>query len=160
MQRSCLMLMAWILAATTALAQGDDEARIRALTEQFCDAVVKGDLSLLDTLFDPNPGNVYYDINEGPLVGLERLKRVWRAAVRNGRLAAFQFGDDLRIQVDGDRALQTGSWTQSQVQQDGSTRRISGRATILWRRSGEGWRVYHYHGSVTPPRPAASGAPR
>jgi ketosteroid isomerase-like protein len=154
-----LLLLAWLpaLPAGSAPVPADDEAEIRALTERFCESVVQGNLDFLDTVFDPDPTNVYYDINEGPLLGLDRLKRVWRAAVRNGRLAAFGFGDDLQIRVEGDRALQTGSWTQRQVQQDGTTREISGRATILWRRLGDGWKVYHYHGSVTPRRLAGRG---
>ncbi|GAB4121019.1 MAG: hypothetical protein Kow001_19760 [Acidobacteriota bacterium] len=157
MKPACLILVAGMLAISSAAAQGEDEVQIRLLTERFCASVVQGNLDVLDTLFDPDPTNVYYDINEGPLVGLDRLKRVWRAAVRNGRLAGFEFGNDLQIRVEGDRALQTGSWIQRQVQQDGTTREISGRATILWRRLADGWRVYHYHGSVTPRRPPGGG---
>ena len=143
----------WLLSAgPVLLLASDDEARIRELTSQFCSAIVSGDLSVLDRLFDSNPANVYYDINEGPLVGLDRLKRVWRAATRNSRLRSFEFGDDMRIDLDGDRALQTGTWTQTQIQEDGSSREINGRVTILWRKGAEGWKVYHYHGSITPRR--------
>ena len=140
------------LTAFPALAAGNDEQQIRALTAEFCAAIVKGDLSILDRVFDPSPTNVFYDINEGPLVGLDRLKRVWGAATRNGRLLRFEFGDDLRIDLDGERALETGSWTQEQSAPDGTSREIHGRATILWRKTGDGWRVYHYHASITPRR--------
>lgn len=138
-------------AAATLRAESDD-AQIRALTSDFCSAVVSGDLSVLDRVFDSSPTNVYYDINEGPLFGLERLKRVWSAATRNGRLKGFAFGDDLRIDLHGDQALETGTWTQTQAQSDGSTREIHGRATILWRKTADGWRVFHYHASITPRR--------
>ncbi len=133
-------------------AASKDEATLRQLTDEFCSAVVAGDLSVLDRTFDSSPSNVYYDINEGPLVGIDRLKRVWQAATRNSRLTSFEFNDDMKIDVDGDRALQTGTWTQVQLQADGSTRRIEGRATILWTRAGDTWKVYHYHGSITPQR--------
>lgn len=129
-----------------------DEAAIRKLTDEFCAAVVAGDLSIVDRVFDPDPSNIYYDINEGPMVGPQRLKRIWQAATRNLRLASFHFNDDLRIDIQGDHALQTGTWIQTQVQEDGSTRPIEGRATILWTRKGGDWKVYHYHGSITPRR--------
>jgi ketosteroid isomerase-like protein len=151
--RACLAVTLLFAAVPSTLAAGsDDEAAIRTLTDEFCAAVVSGDLSILDRTFDADPSNVFYDINEGPLVGLDRLKRVWQAATRNSRLNSFQFHDDLKIDVEGERALQTGTWTQSQIQADESTRQIEGRATILWTRKSGDWKVYHYHGSVTPRR--------
>lgn len=129
-----------------------DEHEIRDLTSEFCASIVSGDLSILDRVFDASPTNVYYDINEGPLYGLDRLKRVWTAATRNGRLTGFEFGDDLRVDLHGDHALETGTWTQTQAQSDGTEQKIRGRATILWRRTDNGWHVYHYHASVTPRR--------
>jgi ketosteroid isomerase-like protein len=151
----CLVaVLSFGLVYSTLTAQGeqDDEQEIRELTSEFCAAIVKGDLSILDRVFDPGASNVYYDINEGPLIGLPRLKRVWGAATRSGRLTSFEFGDDLRVDVDADQALETGTWTQTQMQPDGTARHIRGRATILWRRTDDGWRVYHYHASVTPRR--------
>jgi ketosteroid isomerase-like protein len=130
----------------------EDQEEIKDLTEQFRKSILDGDLSVLDRVFDPDPSNIYYDINEGPLVGLERLKRVWRAATRNSRLTGFEFGDDMKIEIDGNRALQTSSWTQTQVQEDGASRNIQGRASILWHKTDDGWRVYHYHASITPRR--------
>jgi hypothetical protein len=59
-----------------------EEDEIRDLTDQFRKVILQGDLTVLDRIFDTDPSNVYYDISEGPLVGNERLKRVWRAATR------------------------------------------------------------------------------
>lgn len=129
----------------------DDEARIRAMTETFCKSMEEGDLTILDELFDLSPENVFYDINEGPLTP-ERLKQVWRAATTNYEIRRFVF-TDMKVSLDGDRALETGSWEQTQSAKTGETRDIAGRATILWKRSPAGWKVYHYHASVTPPRP-------
>lgn len=141
-----------LVPSTSVQASENDAAQIRRLTSEFCSAIVKGDLSILDRVFDPSPSNVYYDINEGPLIGLDRLKRVWGAATRNGRLTSFEFGDDLRVDVNGEQALETGTWTQEQAQSDGTTLQIRGRATILWHDTADGWRVFHYHASVTPRR--------
>jgi len=134
-------------------AADNDEAAIREMTSEFCGAVARGDLTVLDRMFDPATSNVFYDINEGPLMGTERLKRVWQATTRNSRLHRFEFGPDMKITIDGTHALQTGTWTQVQAQQDGTTREITGRATILWKKSAGTWKAYHYHGSVTPRRP-------
>jgi len=128
----------------------DDETQIRALTEKFCKSMEQGDLSILDEMFDLSEGNIFYDINEGPLTP-EGLERVWNAATTNYELRHFAF-TEMNVSVDGDRALQTGSWEQTQAAKSGETRDITGRATILWKRTATGWKVYHYHASVTPPR--------
>lgn len=157
MRTKGLTLSLWMIclsaATIPARASDADQAQIRELSHRFTEAVVSGELGVLDQVFDADPSNVYYDINEG-IVSFDRLRRVWQAATRSGRLQSFEFGDDMRIQVDGDRALQTTSWTQTQKQQDGSSQEIAGRATILWKKTADGWRVYHYHGSVTPRRQA------
>lgn len=137
-----------IFLATVALAQ-DGEGQIRAVTDEFCKAIVAKNLDAIDKVFDPDPTNIYYDINEGPLVGIERLKQVWRAAVTNQTISRFQFGNDMKVSIRGTEALQTGSWTQTLTAR-GVQRNVSGRATILWRKTPNGWRVFHYHASVTP----------
>jgi ketosteroid isomerase-like protein len=144
-----LFLITALLGATVLGAQ-DDEAQIRALTEKFCKSMEQGDLSIIDELFDLSPGNVFYDINEGPLTP-DRLKRVWTAATTNYEIRRFVF-TDMNVSVDGDRALETGSWEQTQAAKTGESRDIAGRATILWKKTPSGWKVYHYHASVTPPR--------
>lgn len=152
MNRVLTALCVLVLASSPAFGASSAQDEIKSLTSKFCEAIVAGDLSVVDKMFDAAPSHVFYDINEGPLVGLERLKRVWGAAIRDSRLKSFTFTDDLQIELDGDRALQTGSWVQTQAQPDGSIREIQGRATILWHNTADGWKVYHYHASVTPPR--------
>lgn len=139
-----------VVASSSSHALEDDEQQIRDQTKRFCDAMVEGDLSILDQLFDLSPGNVFYDINEGPLTP-ERLKRVWNAATTNYDIQRFVF-TEMNVSVDGDRALQTGSWEQTQQGKSGESREIAGRATILWRKTPSGWKVYHYHASLTPRR--------
>lgn len=141
-----------LLLATTGWAADGDVDQIKKLTLEFTGAIVSKDLSVIDRIFDNDAGNIYYDINEGPLTSLSRLKQVWRAATTNYTLAKFEFLPDMKILVKGDEALQTGSWTQTQQRRDGSSRDFSGRATILWKRTASGWKVYHYHASITPPR--------
>lgn len=147
----------WVLGLLPALlfaspCRADDRQEILSLTEQFCTAMEKGDLTVIDQVFDAAQGNVFYDINEGPL-DFERLKRVWRAATTNYKLSHFAF-KDTKVELEGDRALQTGIWEQTQENKEGVSRNITGRATILWKKTASGWRVYHYHTSVTPPRQA------
>jgi ketosteroid isomerase-like protein len=132
----------------------EGEQEIRALTEEFCKAMEAGDLSIIDRIFDLSATNVFYDINEGPL-SPERLKRVWTAATTNYDIARFVF-TEMRVDLDSDRALQTGIWEQTQVKKTGESRDIAGRATILWKKTPSGWKVYHYHASITPPRPGAN----
>jgi ketosteroid isomerase-like protein len=153
---SCLALLGLGLGLGLVLpravtAAQDDAQQIRDLTDRFCKAMEAGDLTIIDQIFDLSPENVFYDINEGPL-SPERLKRVWTAATTNYDIKRFVF-TDLRVDVDGERALETGSWEQTQASKSGESRDIVGRATILWKKTSSGWKVYHYHGSVTPRRP-------
>ena len=140
-----------MLVAQAVYAQGAED-EIRAKTKKFTEAIVSKDLSILDDVFEKDPGDIYYDINEGPLVGFDRLKRVWTAAVTNNTITRFDFRDDMKIFVDGDHAAQMATWTQTQVDRAGASRDINGRATVLWRRRDGAWKVWHYHASITPPR--------
>ena len=147
----CLLAMA----SVAALAQNPDQ-EIRAKTKKFTEAIVSKNLAILDDVFEKDPANVYYDINEGPLVGFERLKRVWTAATTNFTISKFDFADDMKIWVSGNDAVQVGSWMQVQENKSGQSREIKGRATVLWRKRDGAWKVWHYHASITPPRPQRS----
>src|ERR1700754_3535089 len=89
-----------LLLQAAALAQ-DPQAEIQAKTKKFTEAIVSKDLSVLDQVFEKDPTNIYYDINEGPLVGFDRLKRVWTAATTNYTISKFEFSDDMKIQIAG-----------------------------------------------------------
>lgn len=146
-------------ATPASTAPGDVVADIKARTKQFTEAIVSKDLSVLDKMFESQTGNVYYDINEGPLLTFDRLKRVWTAATTNFTISKFEFNDDLKVDKVGDVLVQTGTWNQTQVAKSGTSRDITGRVTVLWRKTGNDWRVFHYHGSITPPRPPAAPRP-
>ena len=142
-----------ILLVAPVVAYGQDaQQEIQAKTKKFTEAIVSKDLSVLDQVFEKDPNNIFYDINEGPLAGFDRLKRVWTAATTNYTISRFEFGDDMKILVNGDNAVQTGTWTQTQVTKAGQGRDIKGRATVLWRKRDGQWRVWHYHASITPAR--------
>jgi ketosteroid isomerase-like protein len=132
------------------------EQEIRAKTRKFTEAIVSKNLTILDDVFEKDASNVYYDINEGPLVGFERLKRVWTAATTNYTISRFDFNDDMKILVDGNDAVQVGTWIQTQVARSGQSRDIKGRVTVLWRKRNGAWKVWHYHASITPPRQRTS----
>jgi ketosteroid isomerase-like protein len=129
------------------------EQEIRAKTKKFMEAIVSKNLAILDDVFEKDPANIYYDINEGPLVGFERLKRVWTAATTNYTISRFDFTEDMKILVSGNDAVQLGTWIQTQENKSGQSREIKGRATVLWRKREGAWKVWHYHASITPPRP-------
>ena len=145
--------------APVSLAPAEIVAEIKARTKQFTEAIVSKDLSVLDKIFESQAGNVYYDINEGPLLTFDRLKRVWTAATTNFTISRFDFNDDMKIDQVGDVLVQTGTWAQTQVAKSGTSREIVGRVTVLWRKTGNEWRVFHYHGSITPPRAPAPPRP-
>ena len=132
------------------------EQEIRAKTRKFTEAIVSKNLTILDDVFEKDASNIYYDINEGPLVGFERLKRVWTAATTNYTISRFDFNDDMKILVDGNDAVQVGTWIQTQVARSGQSRDIKGRVTVLWRKRDGAWKVWHYHASITPPRQRTS----
>ncbi len=147
--------------APVSTAPGGVVAEIRAKTKQFTEAIVSKDLSVLDQMFESQAGNVYYDINEGPLLTFDRLKRVWTAATTNFTISKFDFNDDMKIDQVGDVLVQTGTWSQTQMAKSGASRDIVGRVSVLWRKAGGEWRVFHYHASITPPRgPAPPRPPR
>ena len=148
-----MLRVALILLLAPVMAYGQDaQQEIQAKTKKFTEAIVSKDLSVLDQVFEKDANNIYYDINEGPLMGFDRLKRVWTAATTNYSITRFEFGDDMKILVNGDNAVQVGTWAQTQANKAGQSRDIKGRATVLWRKRDGQWRVWHYHASITPAR--------
>ena len=145
-----LVLLA--LCVVPAFSQDSDVAQIRALTREFSERIVSKDLTVIDKVFDADPGNVYFDINE-QMIGLPRMKQVWQAATGNYTLSAFTFDEaPMKVTVTGDHAALTTTWKQIQTTRGGATRNVSGRVTILWKKTGSTWKAYHYHASVTPAR--------
>ena len=149
--KTLALLCLLAVSSTVAFAQ-NPEQEIRAKTKKFTEAIVSKNLAILDDVFEKDPSNIYYDINEGPLVGFDRLKRVWTAATTNFTISKFDFADDMKILVNGDNAVQVGSWMQTQENRSGQSRDIKGRATVLWRKRDGAWKVWHYHASITPAR--------
>ncbi|HJZ69793.1 MAG TPA: DUF4440 domain-containing protein, partial [Blastocatellia bacterium] len=147
-----LALLCLLTVSSVAAFAQNPEQEIRAKTKKFTEAIVSKNLTVLDDVFEKDPSNIYYDINEGPLVGFERLKRVWTAATTNFTISKFDFTDDMKIWVSVDNAVQVGSWMQTQENRSGQSRDIKGRATVLWRKRDGVWKVWHYHASITPPR--------
>jgi ketosteroid isomerase-like protein len=147
MKRLTLLCLLAVI-SVPAFAQ-NPEQEIRAKTKKFTEAIVSKNLAILDDVFEKDPTNIYYDINEGPLVGFERLKRVWTAATTNFTISKFDFTDDMKIWVNGNDAVQAGTWTQTQENKSGQSRDIKGRATVLWRKRDGAWKVWHYHASIT-----------
>ena len=45
----------------------DAQTEIQAKTKKFTEAIVSKDLSVLDQVFEKDPTNIYYNINEGPV---------------------------------------------------------------------------------------------
>ena len=145
------ILVVLALCAIPSIAQDSDIAQIKALTREFSERIVAKDLTVIDKIFDADPRNVYFDINE-QMIGLPRMKQVWQAATGNYTLSAFTFDEaPMNVTVTGDHAALTTTWRQTQASR-GTTRNVSGRVTILWKKSGSTWKAYHYHASVTPAR--------
>jgi ketosteroid isomerase-like protein len=150
-----------LLAMTAVVVNAQNpEQEIRSKTKKFTEAIVSKNLAILDDVFEKDPANIYYDINEGPLVGFDRLKRVWTAATTNFTISKFDFTDDMKILVNGTDAVQVGTWMQTQENRSGQSRDIKGRATVLWRKRDGAWKVWHYHASITPPRGGAQRPPQ
>jgi len=140
------------VSAVSAFAQDSDVAQIKALTKEFSERIVAKDLTVIDKVFDADPKNVYFDINE-QMIGLPRMKQVWQAATGNYTLSAFTFDEaPMNVTVTGDHAALTTTWRQTQASRGGASRNVSGRVTILWKKMGTTWKAYHYHASVTPAR--------
>ena len=149
-----------LIVAQMAIYAQDAQQEIQAKSKKFTEAIVSKDLSILDQVFEKDPSNIYYDINEGPLVGFDRLKRVWTSATTNYTISKFEMSDDMKILIDGNSAIQTCTWMQTQMNKTGQSRDIKGRATILWRKKEGQWRVWHYHASITPTRQPPQQQPR
>lgn len=80
--------------------------------------------------------------------GFEAMAQRYRSAYptreKMGRLA---FSNLAFEQLEGDRAVVTGSW---ELELAGGDKRPGGVFTLIWRRCGDGWKIVHDHTSSRP----------
>jgi len=73
-----------------------------------------------------------------------RYKEAYPTREKMGRLS---FSSLTFEQLDGDRAVVTGSW---ELEIAGSDKRPGGVFTLIWRKFDDGWKIVHDHTSSRP----------
>jgi L-asparaginase / beta-aspartyl-peptidase len=74
----------------------------------------------------------------------KRYRETYSSKAKMGRLTFARLAFE---QLEGDRAVVTGSW---ELELEGSDKRPGGVFTLIWRRFEEGWKIVHDHTSSRP----------
>ncbi|MCE9592121.1 MAG: nuclear transport factor 2 family protein [Planctomycetes bacterium] len=123
--------------------------------ERFASAVRARDYAAGRAMFDP--GVVAFGTVASHITHLDRLiAEQWRPVWEN--TSGFRFDPaSITVHVAGDLAWAAAAWTSSGTHVDGGTFPRAGRATIILRRTEQGWLATHTHFSFNP---SPSDSPR
>ena len=114
----------------------DDKAAIRALIDQYADAVFRRDASDWGNCWAEN---AHWSLMGTEVAGRDAIVALWTQAMTNFRFVAF-FAQPGVIMVDGDSGAGR-VWTQEVLEvADGTVTRPIGRYDDIYARTAEGWR--------------------
>lgn len=124
----------------------DREAILSVLTAQ-AEAWNRGDLETFLQGYWRSEKTVFAGgdkVHRGFQAMAERYRNSYPTREKMGRLA---FSNVAFEQLEGDRAVVTGSW---ELEIAGQEKRPGGVFTLLWRRFPDGWKIVHDHTSSRP----------
>jgi ketosteroid isomerase-like protein len=139
-------------------AQATDRDHVLALHQAYLKANEKIDPSLLEGVWDDDPGNIFYNLNGFTYTGLAHWSRLWKYFSPRMEQIVPYTSYDQRVVIEGDVAWITASrfgetrWigTEPPPRPDGP---VMSRSTEVLMRTPDGWRVVHTHfsrGSLSP----------
>lgn len=153
--RSALVGLALVaVLATSAQAQTPDEQQVRTVVTTYNDAITRMDVSRTPALFWPS--SAIYE--NGGVEGTFAHYLEHHLGPELADLAGFEFRDhEMTVEVDGDTAFVTETYTYHITFKDGARAPIERRgvATSVLRKRGDEWRIDIYHSSARPFRPAS-----
>lgn len=142
MRRSALFLVL----AGCATAEPDRREILAVLAAQ-AEAWNRGDLDLFLTGYWRSDQTVFASgdkVHRGYQAMADRYRAAYPTREKMGRLT---FSNLAFEQLEGDRAVVTGSW---ELEVAGQEKRPGGVFTLLWRRFADGWKIVHDHTSSRP----------
>ena len=147
------LTLAAVLTAS-AQAQTSDEQQVRAVVTAYRDAIEQMDVSHTPALFWAD-SEIF---ENGGVEGAFAYYLEHHLGPEFADLAGFDFRNhEMKVEVDGDVAFVTETYTYHITFKDGSRAPIERRgvATSVLRKRGDDWKFDVYHSSARPLRPAA-----
>jgi ketosteroid isomerase-like protein len=144
-------LAAAAVLATAAQAQTTDEARVGAVVTAYKDAIERMDVSGTPSLFWPD--SVVFE--NGGVEGTFAYYLEHHLGPEFAAFTGFDFQDhEMTVEIDGDTAFVSETYTYSIAFRDTSRAAIEGRgvATSVLRKRNDEWRFVNYHSSSRPLR--------
>ena len=141
---------------TTQAKQVLDEAKIRALTEQWRSLWSPKDVTFtgkgFESIFATEENEILvFDNFDNSVVVLHSLQEyldTWIPVMENFSYWEIQLEDNLTISIDGNLAVTTFSWVGGGKAQDGQEVKARQYGTHTWKRLNGEWRLVHEHLTV------------
>lgn len=131
---------------------------VSAANAEFYAAIESGDPGRIDAVWDDAEDVVCVHLGWPAVRGRARISRSWAVILANTSYLQF-FPTEVEVAVSGDVALVTcehGLLTRVTDTESGLGETARVVATNVYRRRGDGWRLWAHHASSVPPAAAAS----
>jgi uncharacterized protein (TIGR02246 family) len=115
-----------------------DAAAIEAASREFSAAYVRGDVDAMMALYTPDA--VIFPNNSEMIQGEQAVRAYWTLAP--GQTVTHHRATPTEIRVDGDHAYDYGVYEIAGTRDGTAWGPTHGKYVIVWRRTGNGWRMH------------------
>jgi uncharacterized protein (TIGR02246 family) len=127
------------LSATGALAQASD---IKSIPDLWAEAYQKGDATGIARLYAPDA--VMIGVSGQRSEGREAIETSVQRGIAASKSRKLTMKDK-KLREFGDIAIQNDTWDVELVSQDDKTTSLSGRSSVVYQRTPQGWWIIDHH---------------
>jgi ketosteroid isomerase-like protein len=146
------LAVAGLMAARATLASDNDERQVREATAQFYAALnrmFRGDLGSMKEIWSHASDVTYMGPGGGFQVGWDQVLSTWEAQAAK-RLGGKVEPADMRVTVGQDLAIVSDIEKGENTNADGKLEKVSIRATNMFRKEGDKWKMIGHHTDLLP----------
>ena len=144
--------VAVILVSNTAFSSEGNDEPVRKAAEQFyaaLNSMFTGDLGPMEEIWSHAEDVTYLDPGGGYLVGWEEVLASWKAQAAM-KLGGKVEATEMRITVGRDLAVTQNYETGENMDEEGKIRKVSIRATNVFRKEDGEWKMIGHHTDLVP----------
>ena len=128
-----------------------DKDQVAAVIKEWAAALSTGDVPRVKAVWDSSYLDLIYlaEENNDPALGWSGIENYYNALVTDVGSSSWSI-DNLKVDVIGDAAWAYVTYlTQAEIVPFNRTMTFDGRSTFILRKTGDGWKIIHYHESLS-----------
>ncbi len=128
-----------------------DKDQVAAVINEWAAALSTGDVPRVKAVWDSSYSDLIYlaEENNDPALGWSGIENYYNALATDVGSSSWSI-DNLKVDVIGDAAWAYVTYlTQAEIIPFNRTMTFDGRSTFILRKTGDAWKIIHYHESLS-----------